>query len=202
MTATRGRILEYLKVRGKATANEIGYALGLTPADVRHHLSILRSQGTIEIIGKRPGHGRGRPAYLYSSTSQAQRNNLGDLASALLDELLCQSNKGEPAKVYQQISERLLGQVDGRGNLSQRLYRAVEKLNELNYQAHWEARSPTPQLILGHCPYAAIIENHPEICKIDAAMLETLVDVPVRQTGKLDVDERGGKYCLFEILGS
>ena len=199
MTATRGRILTYLQTRGNVTANEISYALGLSPADVRHHLSILRDQGLVEVIGTRQARGRGRPAFIFTSSKQAQRHNLGDLASALLKVLLSHTDSDKLAKVFSQLSRQLLGDLAGGGNLSQRLYRSVEKLNELNYQAHWEAHSPAPRLILGHCPYAPIIENHPEMCQIDGAMLTNLVGAPVQQTGKLVLDDRGGKHCLFEV---
>lgn len=199
MTATRGRILEYLRVRGTATANEISYALGLTAADVRHHLSILSSEGVIEVTGKRPGRGRGRPANIYSSTTQAHRHNLDRLSCALLDEFVASSQERDDTHTIEKISTRLLGKVDNSGNLTQRLYRSVEKLNELNYQAHWEAHSSAPRLILGHCPYATIIETNPEMCQIDAVMLETLLNVPVHQIGKLVLNDRGVKHCIFEI---
>jgi predicted ArsR family transcriptional regulator len=199
MTATRGRILDYLQVRKTATANEISYALGLTAADVRHHLAILISEGAVEVTGKRQGRGRGRPAHIYSSTTQAQRHNLDRLSCALLDEFVAPSEEPDQSYNIERISTRLLGKVNNGGNLTQRLYRSVEKLNELNYQAHWEAHSSAPRLILGHCPYALIIETNPELCQIDAVMLEKLINVPVRQIGKLILDDRGAKHCIFEI---
>jgi predicted ArsR family transcriptional regulator len=82
-------------------------------------------------------------------------------------------------------------------SLTHRLYQAVQRLNELGYQARWEAHSEAPRLLLGHCPYAAILPGHPELCKMDAYLLEGLLGVPVAQTKKRAQDSRGARYCLF-----
>lgn len=200
MTATRGRILDYLNIRGNATSNEISHALGITTADARHHLAILIDEGAVKFIGKRRGRGRGRPAHVYAVTTQVHRHNLDKLSCALLDEFVAPTEEKNRSKAFKRLSTRLLGAVEGGGNLSLRLYRSVEKLNELNYQAHWEAHATAPRLILGHCPYAPILETHPEMCQIDAAMLEALTDASVHQAGKLVLDDRGARQCIFEVL--
>ena len=57
-------------------------------------------------------------------------------------------------------------------NLTRRLYRTTEILNQQHYQARWEARPDAPRLVLGHCPFSAILEEHPELCKLDAYLIE------------------------------
>jgi predicted ArsR family transcriptional regulator len=81
--------------------------------------------------------------------------------------------------------------------MTQRLAKAVLRLNELGYQARWEAHSEAPHVILGHCPYALILPEHPELCQMDAHLLESLLGQPARQTKKLAVDSNGKHYCQF-----
>jgi predicted ArsR family transcriptional regulator len=73
------------------------------------------------------------------------------------------------------------------------------RLNELGYQARWEARPGDPQVQFGHCPYTAIIADHPELCLLDAALLESMLGNSAIQTAKLETDFQGGKYCRFVI---
>ncbi len=84
-------------------------------------------------------------------------------------------------------------------SLTQRLAATVQDLNHLNYQARWEAHAQGPRLILEHCPYAAILKNHPEICQIDRFLLQELTGVPVAQTERLALDERGAPFCRFAL---
>ena len=49
--------------------------------------------------------------------------------------------------------------------IARRLNSSVEKLNQMNYHARWEAGPQGPRLIFGHCPYAALIGKHPELCQ-------------------------------------
>jgi predicted ArsR family transcriptional regulator len=75
----------------------------------------------------------------------------------------------------------------------------MQRLNELNYQAHWEARADSPIIILGKCPYAPIIDQYPELCVMDKHLLETLLDVNVDQIMKIDRQPEGPQHCLFAI---
>jgi predicted ArsR family transcriptional regulator len=66
-------------------------------------------------------------------------------------------------------------------------------MSEMNYQARWEAGAEGPRLILGQCPYTAIIEKHPELCKMDAAMLTDLLGRNVELRTKLS------PFCVFSV---
>ena len=84
-------------------------------------------------------------------------------------------------------------------HLTQRLYEAVSQLNALGYAARWEARVDAPRIILGYCPYASILEDHPQLCLVDEYLLETLLQAPVKQVAKLAHDTRGAPYCMFIV---
>ena len=70
-------------------------------------------------------------------------------------------------------------------NPTRRLYSSIRALNRMNYQAHWEAHGEHPRIMLGHCPYSALVGQHPEICQMDEFVLEDLLDSPVKQIEKL-----------------
>jgi len=70
----------------------------------------------------------------------------------------------------------------------------------MNYQARWEAHVDAPHIIFGHCPYAAILPDHPEFCELDKLLLEMLSDLRIDQREKLANDTRGIKYCLFAVI--
>jgi predicted ArsR family transcriptional regulator len=133
-------------------------------------------------------------------THQAQRHNLDGLASALLDEFINTLTTTERNSALKRLGNRLLNNPkDRKSNLPQRLFQAVTYLNELKYQARWEAHAVAPRLILGHCPYAAILLKHPELCHLDSIIIEQLITAPVRQTDKLNRDAFGMVYCTFVV---
>lgn len=177
----------------------------MTPANARHHLAILEDQGRVEVVGQRQVKGRGRPAQLFKLSEQALGDNLDGLARALLDVLFAHLPSEERSKYMRQIASRMVEVPeleDGTkpaGHLTQRLYQAVQSLNELKYQARWEARSDAPHLILGHCPYAAILPDHPEMCQLDALLMEELLQTTVKQTARLAQDTNGATYCVFAV---
>lgn len=200
MTSTRQLILDYLKQKPIATAQEISRALDTTAANIRHHLSILTFEGAVDIVGERPTRKRGRPSQLYMLASQARQNNLGILAASLLTELSACIPEDEQLALLRSVALRLAGRIESSPNLPQRLYIAVRRLNELQYRARWEAHLNAPFIILGHCPFSMILTDHPELCQIDNFILEGLLTTPVKQVEKLAIDNQGASYCRFLVL--
>jgi predicted ArsR family transcriptional regulator len=199
MTASRKLILDFLQRNPFASPGEISLALGTTAANIRHHLSILIDEGAIEVVAQRPPRGRGRPAHLYALASHAHRNNLDGLANAVLDILLSKASSSDKNEALREIAGALVqGDITVPApRMAQRFTQAVQRLNELGYKAHWEAHSQAPHLVLGHCPYIALLANHPELCQMDTYLLEHLSGVAMVQVRKRAPDTRGVKYCLF-----
>ena len=73
------------------------------------------------------------------------------------------------------IAQRIGGEGKTSINPTRRLYTAIQNLNKMNYFAHWEARHEGPRIIFSHCPYAAILPEHPELCQLDEFLLEIMV---------------------------
>jgi len=159
--------------------------------NVRHHLRVLVSDGRLELASVRGRDGRGRPEKVYSLPGAALGDNLSALANALLVE--SDSNVRMEA-----LAERLVGETNLTGQpVARRLNLIVEKLNQMNYHARWEAGSAGPRIVLGHCPYAAIIEKHPELCQMDKALLHEMMGQSTEQIFKIGKD--GSSVCVFVV---
>jgi predicted ArsR family transcriptional regulator len=196
----RQKVLQYLIHNRTATAREVARAMQMTPANARHHLSLLAADGRIQAFSKIKA-GRGRPIKLYRPSGMMSGNNLEFLLRALLEELAPEARRVLLEKIGQ---EKLLMVKDvgstGEQTLIGRLATAVAALNDLHYQARWEAGSAGPRVILGYCPYEAIIESYPEVCWMDKAGLERALGVTVSQAAKLETGSGAAPYCVFEVV--
>ncbi|GAB4580438.1 MAG: transcriptional regulator [Anaerolineales bacterium] len=195
--STRQRILEILATRATATADELAHLLHLTPANMRHHLSRLEADGRVAVVGERPPRGRGRPQRIFALPRHGQ--GTARLASALLDQVLTPLMPAQHPEVFHALATRLGGEPTPARHITQRLAGAVRRLNELEYQARWEAHALAPRVILGNCPYASIIDRHPELCQVDGHLLENLLGEKATQLTKLEKTLQGLPACIFAI---
>lgn len=190
MTA-RQRVLNYLTKNRTASARDVSRALKMSIETVRHHLRVLVADGRLEAESGKGGEGRGRPERVYSLPRAALGDNLSVLADALLTEA------GSSVQV-EALAKRLAGDSDLSSQpMAKRLNLVVEKLNYMNYHARWEAGAEGPHIIFGHCPYAAIIGRHPDLCQVDKALLEEWMGRSAEQLSKIGRD--GEVVCLFGI---
>ncbi len=139
---------------------------------------------------------------LYSLSQQVGVNNLGLLSSILMTNFVNSLPTEEWENALRSVATALSGGSKPErspATLTQRLYAAIRRLNDLNYQARWEAHRQAPHILLGHCPYAQILDDHPEMCKVDAYMLEELLGARVKQTAKQVPHDLGLPYCAFVI---
>jgi predicted ArsR family transcriptional regulator len=195
MTTARQKVLAHLKKTRAASAREIARALNMSAPNVRHHLSVLCSDGRVDNLGAAVNNreGRGRPEKMYSLAQAA----LGDNLSVLTDALLTEAGSGLNV-------EALAGHILNSNqfvNLSvaKRLVLLVEKLDEMHYQARWEAGAEGPRVIFGRCPYAKVIDGHPELCKMDAVLLEKSLGRTVSQSSKNEIVGRGLCPFIFRV---
>lgn len=192
VTTTRGRVLAQLRKSRSASALELARLLDLTPADIRHHLASLASEGLITRAGERR-EGRGRPEKLYSLSPVLLGDNLAALLHAALSEWLGGLGEGEREAAMQTLARRIDPDPESMPSLGKRLASTIERLNRLHYAARWEAGPAGPTLILGRCPYAAVIADHPELCRMDALLLQNSLQARVEQTNKLQ------PACIFRL---
>lgn len=195
------KILNYLRRQATATATELARALRVTPANIRHHLSRLLADGLVEVGGLRREGQRGRPHKIYHLSRLALGDNLPSLASAMMVELVDSLSGDDQQFILRRLAGRLgaVPALERTIPITRRLAVTVELLNQLRYQAHWEAHAGGPRLILGQCPYAAIIASHPVLCLMDKFLLEEHLSQTVQQLAKLERNERGLPICMFAL---
>ena len=200
---TRLRILDYIRKHQTTSVNELSSILEMTGANVRHHLAILESTDLIEIISQRQER-RWRPVNVYGLSRRLLGDGLDVLAIAMFEGLV--------REVPETLQEDLLVSIaihiggtdipDRDTPLPRRLTLAVDRLNELHYQARWEAGVDGARIILGHCPYAAIIATTPELCRMDENLLVQRCGSAVEQMAKLQRSANSYPFCLFRVIGN
>jgi len=215
MKTSRQEVFDYIRARRVVTAGELSRDMQMTAANARHHLKLLGTQGLVAVVGQRPRQGKGRPESLYGLSEQMSGNNLASLASVLLAEALDGLSAADRLASLDRLAVEMLSSVlaeiypgsnlpstgsPPRGaHLTQRLFQAVKLLEPLQYQARWEARALAPRITFGHCPYLAILDRHPELCQLDALLLERLTGVPVDLIERRTPDRRGLRQCVFAL---
>ncbi len=200
MPNARQKILSYITEKKSATVEELSKVFKVTPANIRHHLSILVEQGSVNIIGLKPAPLKGRPTQIYSTTNQINQNNLDQLTNVLLSYALKNSGPNEVDILLKGIASQLVAKYPpDHINPTRRLYSSIRALNRMNYQAHWEAHGEHPRIMLGHCPYSAVVAEHPEICQMDKFVLEALLATPMELVEKLTNTSKGLMQCIFFI---
>jgi predicted ArsR family transcriptional regulator len=197
------RILDYLRKQHTASVRELSRALAMTGANIRHHLALLESNDVIEMISQKR-EGRGRPENIYGLSRRVLGDGLDGLAGAMLNVWLKNASETALEAGLRSVAYQLGGPNLPKTDLllTHRLTRLVDRLNELHYQSRWEAGVIGPNVILGHCPYSAIIASYPELCRMDAFLLEQWIGYPVEQSARLQKSVKGYPYCAFRVSGN
>lgn len=203
MPTARQKIFAYISKRRSVTAAEIARDMRMTSANARHHLAQLLKNGQVEIVGKRSaGKKGGRPMQVYAVSRSVLGDGLPTLSHLMLEEMLGSVNAHQRTLLLQKLGQRLASphtSASGFTSSMLRLNETVKHLNKLGYESRWEAHASGPRITLGHCPYAAIISTHPELCEMDAALLTERLAQRVEQIAKLEGAESGRPYCVFGV---
>ncbi len=198
----RQRVLDYVRDHPDASAGQVARGLGLSAASSRHHLRILQRDGRIALAGFGSRTSRGRPVKLCRLSERVRGDNLAGLAGLLLieaRELLGRHWEDLEGRLVQGL-ERQVGPIErDTAAGARRLAVLADRLNALHYEASWEAGAQGPRVLFAHCPYAAIIADHPELCRVDARMLEGKLGVKVAQVSKIESRPGGQARCTFVL---
>ncbi|MDQ3965905.1 MAG: helix-turn-helix domain-containing protein [Actinomycetota bacterium] len=197
--STRGKVVTLLR-RGARTVEELAQELGLTDNGVRVHLATLERDGIVRQRGsKRHGSGGGKPAYIYELTPEAEElfpKAYEPVLSELLDVLAVQLGPQESEALLRSVGRRIAeGQTVPANEVRGRLKAAVGVLNELGGLAELEERNGTLVIRGYSCPLAAVVPNHPEVCRMNETLLTELAGVPIYE--HCDRGER--PRCCFEV---
>jgi predicted ArsR family transcriptional regulator len=201
MTA-RQRVLDHIGRRNTASAAQIGQALDMSAATVRHHLSILLADGRIVIAGATGRSRPGRPEKIYRLSDRMAGENFGVLSDIALDAwlggLVGSRRDAAIRTMAEGIAERM-GTINKNLPAPKQVVQLIAGLNRMHYQARWEAGAEGPRFLFGHCPYAAIIDRHPELCTMDASLLSGQMGADVQQLAKIYRGPGGASQCVFAV---
>lgn len=201
MASTRNQIIAFLEKRGPTSASELANALKLTPANIRHHLRVLLREGLIVAIQRSQTTQRGRPAYLFGLSEQQKAHNLPRLCAALLQQVLSDTPPEEKNATLQSVAHYLVSDSlpSGKTTLTQRLIFTTKILNDMHYQASWEAHPKSPTIRFSHCPYATLVDRFPELCQLDVHLLEWLMQCPIEIEALRQQSPSGSTFCRFRL---
>ena len=160
----------------------------MSAATVRHHLRVMVSDGRLEMTSARKLVGKGRPEKLFSIPRAMYGDNVPALAEALWAEA------GSSVNLDALAMHLAAGVEISNQPAALRLKTVIERLNQMSYHARWEAGSAGPRIIFGHCPYAALIAKHPELCKMDASLLARWMGGSAEPASTI---KDGSPSCIF-----
>ena len=200
MHDTRLQVLETIKSQRQATVASLAEALELSPISIRHHLTSLQAEGLIQIEIARQGVGR--PHHIYSLTEAAQRyfpNKYHVLAERLLSELKATLPPDQVARIIDGLAANAAaryGSMPLHGSLEKRLRHLVEILGEEGFKAAFQRVDNKTVLTELNCPYIYVGQRHPEVCRIDHALIESVLGVDVEHTSCV---LHGDRACTFSV---
>jgi predicted ArsR family transcriptional regulator len=198
--SVRQRYLAYFRKYQTASAADIARFMNVTPANARHHLASLTADGLIEKLDTRKGVQRGRPVRIYGLSRLTRGDNLTQLVDVLLTDWLNNIGENEIEEGLSRIASQMIENGSFvSGHISKKLGFAVEQLNKKRYQARWEAHGSGPRVIFESCPYASVISNHPELCRMDTKILQNYLDGDVELVARRERGARNTPVCIFAI---
>jgi predicted ArsR family transcriptional regulator len=197
--STRGQVVKLLRRSGR-TVEELAGAQGLTDNGIRAHLAVLERDGIVRQRGSvRLGGRSGKPAYVYELTPEAEdlfpkayEPTLRGLLDVLTERLGPEESEALMRAVGLVLAE---GKTASAGGTRARVQAAADVLNELGGLAEVEDGDGTLVIRGYSCPLAAVMRDHPEVCRMAESLLTQVAGVPVYE--RCDRGER--PRCCFEV---
>ncbi|HEX2909906.1 MAG TPA: ArsR family transcriptional regulator [Chloroflexia bacterium] len=194
---TRGQIVSLLR-RASRTVEELAQGLELTDNAVRLHLATLERDGLVEQLGARKG--AGKPAYVYSLTSQAEEAfpKAYDVVLHLLLVVLSERLENvELAEILRTTGQRLAStQVAPAGDKRTRLELAVKLLNQMGGLAElMEDTEGDFTIQSAGCPLSRAVTAYPQTCQLVEALLSAYTGLAIKEV----CDRNGSPHCCFQI---
>lgn len=198
---TRRQLLQEIKVRGEAAADELAEALGVTVTAVRQHLTNLAADG---LVAHRPAPaGPGRPRHLYRLTGRGH----GMFPAAygeLTNELLGYFSEDAPELVDQAFERRghrrteaARLRLEGRG-FPERVAELARILDEDGYLADFERVDEDTWRITEHnCAVFAVATRYGQACSSEIAFLrEAMPDAEIERVSHMVAGAHACSYLV------
>ena len=193
---TQARVLALLR-RSRHTITSLAGALGLTDNAVRLHIAALCRDGIVADVGTQRDTG-GKPARLYGLTRDGEElfpKAYALVLGKLVDEVVRTHGRERAIELLRAVGAQAAGGPATGTTPKQRVDAAADVFRSLGTDVEIE-KSATGWRLIGHgCPLSAVTSGHPEMCQLGKALVEEIVEGPVKECC-----QRGDHPCCgFEI---
>ncbi len=200
LSPTQRRVLEAIKRRGEATADELATTIEVTPSAVRQHLGALRAAGLIEARHERGGPGR--PADRYRATAHAERLfDVGANLSIELLELVGDENPELVDQVFDRRRQRLVdaAELDLAGIATEdRIAKVTELLDAQGYLCDWEQLTDDHfRINLHNCAIWSVASRFRQACASELRFLQGVL--PDATVARVTHKTNGAHTCGYDI---
>ena len=201
MPAAWREILQALKKRGEARADELAALLGITPSGLRQHLTALERDGLLRHRELRDGPGR--PKHLYALTPMADAlfpRAYAELTNELLD-YASDEDEALVGRLFQKRADRRLEGAQARLAglpFEQRVAVIARILDEDGYLADFEAMPEGGFRVTEHnCMVLGVAKRFGHACNSELDFLRrALPDADVQRVKHMI---GGAHVCAYEI---
>ena len=179
MKNTKDIILNQVFLLRMATISQLSEILAISEISVRHHLMSLEAEGIIASTEER--HGVGRPRFVYHLTEKGFQNvptnyiKLSDQALTTMKRFLGTDNLLE---LFQQIGRdfaEIYANSINSEDPEEKLEKFASNLTQDGFIFSLTRSGDKYTLTTHHCPFHYLGQNHPEVCTINHALLESLI---------------------------
>ncbi|NLE77213.1 MAG: ArsR family transcriptional regulator [Chloroflexi bacterium] len=205
MQTTRRRILALLRQRRQATVEDLAETLGVSPMAVRHHLSVLTGQGSVELARLERCGRPGRPRQVFALTAIGEArfpDGAGLLCQALLQELHQRLPAAEWHGLAARAARRVLAPVGGGGAplpVEGRLQRAARYLERQGVTLGWYVEWNGNLVLRMGCPHPKADQPPEWACDWCRVLLAGLLEVPAQELVWAGPAREG---CLYRLAAA
>ncbi len=200
MKKTREKILRTLLTHPNSAIKDLAEAVGINSISIRHHLTALEAENLITSAEER--HGVGRPRLIYSLTEKGVEQfptSYLRLTHRLLATLKNTLPEDQFLNIFHNIGKEIVEKYDfdsENETYEDRLNTIKKTLTNEGFIVDWKKKENVFYLTSLSCPYSKIGLDHPEVCKIDHAIISSFFSQPV--TIKTCISN-GDDRCIYEI---
>ena len=201
MGDTRQEILQYLREKGGADANQLSQALGLSPVTIHYHITVLQRESLLETTAVRQGVGRPRNVFtLRDSALEKFPQRYHRLSDRLLDVLKSRMTEADLQALFERIGAEIAAehaaQLNGK-TLEEKIDTLLGLLGEEGFMSRLEKVEADHFVVTQvNCPYQYVATRHPEVCELDLQLMHSALGAPVKRAACVAA---GDAVCTFHI---
>jgi|RhiMethySRZTD1v2_1073278.scaffolds.fasta_scaffold802657_1 predicted ArsR family transcriptional regulator len=193
--STRGQIVALLRT-GNRTVNQLVEELGLTDNAIRAHLLSLERDSLVVQKGMIKGYRK--PHYVYGLTEEGRElfpRSYDSLLSQLLTTLKDRFTPDGFRDLLKDVGRKIGVQKPTHDDIHERAKLAAVELYDFGGSPTVSEKDGEIWISSDNCPFAEVVSEHPETCKIVESMVGEIVKAPVEEKCIHD----GSPKCSFVI---